>query len=252
MQQYRSKGAIGFIVPPRCNETVLEEAFRVRPPGLTWCFASLGLSEFGQQNFDAALALTEAAAKDLAVRKVSVVVLAGLPLQTARGPKYYRELEARLQATVGDAIPVATDGRLVIEALQAVGAKRVSVVTPYQKPYLDNLGHMLEAHDLEVVSAVGEELSLAELISDLHFDSAYEKTMQSLREQPDTDAIYISCPQWPIVDSIARIERETGKPVVTQLTSILWWTLATLRLDERVGGFGRLLEEMPSAARATA
>ena len=43
----------------------------------------------------------------------------------------------------------------------------------------------------------------------------------------------------------------TGKPVVTQLTSILWWTLATLRRDERVGGFGRLLEEMPSAARAT-
>ena len=49
MEQYRSKGAIGFIVPPRCNETVLEEAFRLRPPGLTWCFASLGLSEFGEQ-----------------------------------------------------------------------------------------------------------------------------------------------------------------------------------------------------------
>ena len=118
MERYRSKGAIGFIVPPRCNETVLEEAFRLRPPGLTWCFASLGLPEFGEQSFDAALALTETAAKELAVRKVSVIVLAGLPLQTARGPKYYQELEARLQAAVGDAIPVATDGRLVIEALQ--------------------------------------------------------------------------------------------------------------------------------------
>jgi len=247
MERYRSRGAIGFIVPPRCNETVLEEAFRLRPPGLTWCFASLGLSEFGEQSFDAALALAETAAKELAVRKVSVIVLAGLPLQTAKGPKYYQELEARLRAAVGDAIPVATDGRLVIEALHALAARRVSVVTPYQKPYLDNLGRMLAAHDLEVVSAKGEELSLGELISELHFDSAYEKTMESLREQPETDAIYISCPQWPVVGSIARIEQETGKPVVTQLTSILWWTLATLRLDERVGGYGRLLDEMPSA-----
>ena len=250
MQGYRSKGSIGLIVPPRCNETVLEEAFRIRPPGLTWCVATLGLPELARQDFDAALALTETAAKELAARKVSVIVLTGLPLQTSHGPRYHEELRDRIQSVVDGLIPVETDAGLVTKALHALGAKRVSVISPYQKPFLDNLVRMIEAHYFEVVSAKGEELKLAELISELHFDSAYQKTMESLREQPDTDAFYISCPQWPIVGSIARIEGETGKPVVTQLTAILWWALTTLGLEDRVTGYGRLLEQMPVAVPA--
>src|SRR5581483_1636830 len=230
-------------VPPRCNETVLEEAFRIRPAGLTWCVASLGLPELTERDFDRALEATETAAHELALRKTNVIVQTGLPLQVARGPKYYLELTSRLQAAVGPDIPVETDAGLVIEALRTLGARRISFISPYQKPIVDNSVRMLEAHGLEVVSAKGEELRLAELISELHFDSAYEKAMASFREQPGTDAFYLSCPQWPVVGSVERIERETGKPVVTQLTAILWWALAAIGLPDRITGYGRLFDE---------
>lgn len=243
--RYRSKGSIGYIVPPRCNETVLEEAFRIRPEGLTWCFATLGLSELQRRDFDEALRAVEVAARELAQRKVSVVAYSGIPLTTAQGSRYHQELKARIQAQVGS-IPAETDSNLVMQALQALGIRRVSVVTPYQRPILENLIRVLEHHDFEVVSAKGRELALAELISELDGDSAYEAALESYREQPGTDGFFLSCPQWPVVANIGRLERATGKPVVTQLQAILWWTLATLGLPDRVSGYGRLLAEMPA------
>lgn len=252
MERYRSKGSIGLIVPPRCNETVLEEAFRIRPPGLTWCVASLGLPELTERDFETALAATETAARELAQRKVSVIVQTGVPLQVAQGPAYHFELRERLRAAVGGQVRVATDSGLVMAALSAYGARRVSVITPYQRPILDNLVRMLEAHGFQVVSAVGEEMRLAELISELHFDSVYHKAMESFAERPDTDAFYVSCPQWPVVGNLARIEAATGKPAIAQLPAILWWTLHTLGLEDRVHGYGRLLEEMPPPGRVEA
>lgn len=252
MKQYRAKGSIGLIVPPRCNETNLEEAYRLRPPGLTWCVASLGMSDFGGGNFDRALANMEEAARELAERQVSVIVPAGIPLQVHRGPHYYEELEEVIQAAVGPNIPIATDVRAVLMAIHAMGATRVSAVTPYQEVSLRGLVETLSAHDFDVVSANGEEVSLAQVISSFDFDSSYTKAMESYSEQPDTDLIYISCPQWPVLGNVERIEKETGKPVVTQLTAIMWWAVTTLGLRDRITGYGRILEDMPAPAhRAT-
>jgi maleate isomerase len=247
-QQYRSKGSIGLIVPPRCNETMLEEAFRIRPEGLTWCVAGLGLPELTERDFEVALRATESAARELAARKVSVIVQGGLLLHVAQGPSFHRELQQRLQAAVGDRIPVVTDRELIIAALQALGARRVSVITPYRQQIRDNLVRSLETHDVAVVSARGADLQLAEFITGLDFDSSYASALASFAEQPDTDAFYLACPQWPVVGNVARIEAATGKPVITQLTVILWWALQVLRLPDRVRGYGRLLEEMPAAS----
>lgn len=243
--RYRSKGSIGLIVPPRCNETVLEEAFRLRPPGLTWCFASLGMSEHADRDFEIALRNTEAAARELALRKVSVIVQAGLPLQVTRGPRYFMELKARLQGAVGAGLPVETDAGVVMMALHALGAKRVSLITPYQARIVSGLEGMIAADGFEIVSTKGEELTLDQLISVLDFDSAYDKAMESFRERPETDAFYLSCPQWPVVGNVERIEAETGRPVVTQLTAIMWWALTTLGLEDQVSGYGTLLGKMP-------
>jgi maleate isomerase len=44
---------------------------------------------------------------------------------------------------------------------------------------------------------------------------------------------------------ISEWEREVGKPVITTNQATLWAMIQIMRADEKLPGFGRLLEEMP-------
>ena len=44
---------------------------------------------------------------------------------------------------------------------------------------------------------------------------------------------------------ISAWERAVGKPVITTNQATLWAMIQMMRADEKLPGFGRLLEEMP-------
>jgi maleate cis-trans isomerase len=54
-----------------------------------------------------------------------------------------------------------------------------------------------------------------------------------------------------VVGNVARLERETAKPVVAQLGAILWGCLSQLGLREPLTGYGRLLETWPAWVEPT-
>jgi maleate isomerase len=59
----------------------------------------------------------------------------------------------------------------------------------------------------------------------------------------DNEAIFISCTNFRAIEIIERLERETGKPVVSSNQATLWYALRKLRIQGRIKGFGRLLKE---------
>ncbi|TFB75012.1 hypothetical protein E3O06_06665 [Cryobacterium glaciale] len=225
---YRSLGSIGYILPPRCNETVVEEALAIRPLGLAWCFASLGMPDFGERHFTDSLDLVEEAAAQLIEREVDVIVYSGIPLTASQSPGFHAELEDRLARRFGTAVPLATDSSLVLRAIAALGMNKVTLVTPYNRGTVERVTEMLNAAGLDVVDAVGCELSLAQLLTELDDDSAYDSAIESFERASDTDGFFLSCPQWPTARNIVRIENATGRPVVTQLQAILWWALGII------------------------
>jgi maleate isomerase len=240
---YRSKGSIGYILPPRCNETVIEEALAIRPPGLAWCFASLAMADFGRDHFARALDAVEDAATQLVDRGVDVIVYSGVPLTAGQGATFHEQLEERLRAQIAT-VPVVTDSQLIVQALGALGVGRLSVVTPYRAETVLRVRALFESHGFEVVDATGIELSLAQLLTDVDDDSAFLAACASFEAHPETEAFYLSCPQWPVVRAIERLEARTGKPVVTQLQAVLWWTMQVLELSDDVPAMplGRLME----------
>ena len=244
---YRSKGSIGYIAPPRCNETLIEEALAIRPPGLAWCFATLGMADFGERNFAEALDAVEEAAVQLVERGVDMVVYSGVPLTASRDKNFHGQLEQQIAKRIGASVPVVTDSSLVLRALDALAVRRVTLITPYRAPTVVKVTQMLEANGLEVVDATGEELSLGQLLTDLNDDSAFDAAMKSFEANPDTEGFYLSCPQWPVVEAVERLEKATGKPVVTQLQAVLWWAMDTLGLktDAPAIPLGRLMEVSP-------
>jgi maleate isomerase len=64
-----------------------------------------------------------------------------------------------------------------------------------------------------------------------------------VREHPDIDGIYMPCNKWRTVSVIDRIEKETGKPVVTNTQAWVWEALHTIGMRRPIAGYGCLLSE---------
>ena len=65
--------------------------------------------------------------------------------------------------------------------------------------------------------------------------------MALLREHPDVDGVYMPCNKWRTVSVIERIEKESGKPVVTNTQAWTREALHRMGMRDSIAGFGRLL-----------
>ena len=69
----------------------------------------------------------------------------------------------------------------------------------------------------------------------------------------DADAIVLSCTNWQTMEVIERLEKETGKPVITTTQATVWAALRAVGYTAPVNGYGRLLREIaPARDRQTA
>jgi maleate cis-trans isomerase len=246
MGAYGYKATIGFIGPPRTNETVLAEAFRLVQPGVTWAWSTMGLSEFGQKEFDHALSLAHLCAKELASREVSIIVMAGIPLMTSKGAPYHERLARELADAIGPRVPVTTDIACVIAALRALKMERIALSSIYQRYIQDNVIRYLEHYGIRTLGDETLAYALAECMTGPTMNTAYEASRKALDKASDADGLFIACPQWPVIDHIERLEKESGKPVVTHLTAIMWGALAQIGVRVPFGGYGEMLSRWPA------
>ncbi|MGH3978570.1 MAG: hypothetical protein ACRDRZ_06160 [Pseudonocardiaceae bacterium] len=154
------------------------------------------------------------------------------------------EGEAALVSIMTDAgapRAVTTAGGLV-QALAALRARRVALVTPYIDALNTLLVAFLEAHHVDTVASTG--LGLLGQI----WRVSHEELVDSVRavDRPEADSIFISCTNLTTYDLIAPLERELGKPVLTANQVTVWAALRALGL--RATGPGQwLVERAPLA-----
>lgn len=257
MTAYGEKATIGFIGPPRTNGTALHEAFRLAPPGVTWCWSTMGLPEFGQYEFDQALGLAELCARELASREVSVIVMTGIPLISSKGAPYHERLERELSAAIKNRVPVTTDIHCVLAAFAALGLRRIALASIYQRYIQDATIRYFEHYGVQTLADETVQYALADCMTRPTMTTAYETSRRALERAPDAQGLFIACPQWPVIDQIERLEREFGIPVVTHLSAIMWGGLSRIGVRAPVTGFGTLLgkgpgwTEIAAAAAAT-
>jgi maleate cis-trans isomerase len=245
MGAYGWKAAIGFIGPPRTNETVLHEAFRIAPEGISWCWSVMGLPEFGQYQFDEALRLAAVCAKELAARDVDVIVAAGIPLITSKAPGYHEQLEFELAEAVEHKKPVITDIRCVMTALGALGLNEIVISSLYQGYIQDNVIRYLDHYGIRTLADERLSFALADCMTKPTMDTAYDCAVAAAAKAPAAQGLFLGCPQWPVVGNLDRLERTIAKPVVAHLPAILWGALSQVGLREPQDGYGTLLKEWP-------
>jgi maleate cis-trans isomerase len=182
----------------------------------------------------------ETGARYLGTARVDVIAYGCTTGSFYRGSGWDRAMVALIEREAG--VPAVATAPSVVEALHFLGARRVSVATPYPEWNNQRLRVYLEAEGFQVLNVDGEPRAAAagnQGINDQSPESVVEFAVRACR--PEADALLCSCTAWRSVEAVAALERRTGKPVVTSNQATIWTALRVLGITKPIDGFGRLL-----------
>ncbi|TFY97473.1 Asp/Glu racemase [Ramlibacter rhizophilus] len=182
-------------------------------------------------------------ALELSDANVDVLGYACLVAIMSMGRGYHRTSEQKLHALTvenGHPAPVVTSAGALIEGLQALGARKVAVLTPYMKPLTALVVDYIEHEGIEVLDAVSLEIAnnLAVGARDPHAPIELSKKLNTA----NCDAVVLSaCVQMPSLPSIQPVQDRIGLPVVSAAVCTVHSMLRSLSLDPVVPNAGALL-----------
>lgn len=179
------------------------------------------------------------AAAHLAAARVDVIVYACTSGSFSWGPGGDLDIERRITNVAG--IPAIATSTACINALRRIGASTVSVVSPYPEQTNRRLAAFLEAHGFRVAGMTSHPVTAAgsQEIADQEPSDIYAF---AVREAHHADAVFMPCTTWRVMDTLGRIERSVGIPVVCSNQATLWQALQVLRVEPTGPAAGRLLK----------
>jgi maleate cis-trans isomerase len=180
--------------------------------------------------------------KLLGTAKVQMIML----MQTSASlhdDDYDDKVIRRMSAAAGG-VPAITSARALGRCLRALGARRIGLVSPYSEAANARMQHyFVSKYGLEIAAVEGFAAKDSYMIGNLGPENARDAFARM--DRPEIDAFVVPGANFPTMASIAAWEREFNKPVVTSTQAALW-ALARQLGGERIAGYGRLLEQMPS------
>jgi maleate cis-trans isomerase len=141
-------------------------------------------------------------------------------------------------------VPAVTSAEAIGQAVLALGAKRIGIVTPYSTQVIEMAKRYYEGkYGLKVVGMEGFGATDAYAIGKLDANTAFEALRRV--DTPAIEVLIVPGGNFPTLPWIAAWERAFGKPVITTNQAALWGALGIMRLNDPLPGLGRLLEQMP-------
>ncbi len=127
-----------------------------------------------------------------------------------------------------------------LAALAALGARRVSILTPYEEAVNRALGEYYASRGLEVLNVSGLGLDDDYRMTAITPEEIVAAGMRAMAA--DADALFISCTALRASLAVGALERALGRPVVTSNQAIAWHTLELIGHPGQSGhcGPGRL------------
>ncbi len=177
----------------------------------------------------------ESSAKTFMQIEADCIAYACTAASFSRGIGYDQELIGRLEeVSRTKATATATAS---VQALKALGAKRISVVAPYGKEVSEQLRKFLEETGFDVLSL--EYLGCADLdIPKIDPGRIYRLAKSATRDH--TDAIFISCTNFRAFEVVVPLENDIKKPVVTANQATMWHALTLAGVNQTQSHLGRL------------
>jgi maleate isomerase len=137
-------------------------------------------------------------------------------------------------------IPCTTPLTAALKGLEAVGAAKVCLLTPYDDEITGMIVGYLEERGISLLAVASFGALADSEISRIPSRAIHEAALAL--DQAEADALFLSCTALRAVPVAAAIEAALGKPVITSNQALAWDALRLAGYTERVPGYGRLLE----------
>ncbi|GGO54710.1 maleate isomerase [Streptomyces daqingensis] len=241
---------IGMIVPSSnlTMETELPRMLRAREeaaPEDRFVFHSsrMRMQKVTPEQLKGMNAQTERASLELADARPDVVATACLVAIMAQGPGYHCTAEDEITRVLRDQdadAPVVSSAGALLSGIEALGAKRVAVITPYMKPLTETVVNYIEDAGTEVVDSLSLEVADNLAVARLNPDDLREHWKRL--DLAGAEAIVLSaCVQMPSLSAVQHVEDASGLPVLSAATATAYRILSELGLKATVPDAGRLL-----------
>jgi len=176
------------------------------------------------------------AAQMLADAKCDVIVFHCTGSAMADGRAAEQRVVEAIQQATGRA--ATTTASALLEAFEALGVRRLVLVSPYDQATNDHETAFLVEAGIEVLHDRAMNLSSSEGYDTAPPDYWCQVTREAA--DPRADAFFLSCTNIQSMAVIEELERELGRPVVTSNQATLWSCLQTLELPDDLPGLGQL------------
>lgn len=236
---YGSRAKIGLVYI--ASSWVMEpEFYEMSPNGVITCTSRVALpddvsadsvAEVGRRAVDAAAVLAEA--------PLDVITLGCTSGSFIKGAGYDRQLIEDMKKASGG-VPCSTTSSAFIRALEAIGAKKIAVLTPYVDEVNDKAKSFLNDMGYEVTNFIGMGLIKDHDIDNVPLEKVYELAKKA--DTHDADALFIACTGLKTIPIIEALEKELKKPVITAIQATFWDCLRIAEVNDNIKGYGVLFE----------
>jgi maleate isomerase len=228
---------VGVIIPSS-NRMVEEEMIAAFPQSVQPHVTRLRMTGPNRGPLASVLPRIEEATRALTDARCEVVAFHC----TANSMEEGRGGEERILAAVKSAgAPQATTTATAIRrAFDALGARKIVLITPYDQRTTDHEAEFLHESGYQVLHAAGFALKG----SDAYCATPPAYWGDRVREaaRSDADVYLVSCANISVFSVIEALEHELDRPVVTSNQAVVWDCVSRLDWPERGGCPGRLFQ----------
>lgn len=241
---YRAKLAA---ICPSTNTVVEHDFNMMAPPGVTIHTGRFMIDRPALSNDQEFLDLIKQvldnvgdAVKSVATCKPDYYVM-GMSAGTFwNGLQGNKEFEDRIHGYTGG-VRCSTGATACREALTLLGARKISVFTPYQPVADREVANYFTEAGFDVVKSRGLKCPSATAIAEVP-ESELVDVLNDMNVA-ECDAIVQCGTNLSMVKLAAEAEKFFKKPVLAINTATLWHALRANGINDRIRGFGRLMEE---------
>lgn len=135
----------------------------------------------------------------------------------------------------------------VVEALNELNARKIVVGTPYLDEINTNEAQFLYDKGFDVLNIQGLNLETGLEFGTVTPDYWVRFALEI--DQPEADAIFLSCGGIRALEVVEEIEKKAGKPVVTSNQAQFWSCLRKAGIEDQIEGFGQIFRQPGSVVK---